>query len=55
MKYAVEMSSSVMTYIPSFVESGSRIQTLIWGDTQAHREHDGLISILSFLIGKVRQ
>jgi hypothetical protein len=53
MKYAVEMSSGVMIYIPSFVESGSRIQSLIWGDTQAHSEHDDLISVLSFLIKKV--
>jgi hypothetical protein len=28
MKYAVEMGSSAMIYIPSFVKTGSRIQKL---------------------------
>jgi hypothetical protein len=36
MKYAVEMSSGVMIYIPSFIKIGSGIQKLIGGytDTQ---------------------
>jgi hypothetical protein len=36
MKYAVEMSSGVMIYIPSFIKIGPGIQNLIWGytDTQ---------------------
>jgi hypothetical protein len=36
MKYAVEMGSGVMIYIPSFIKSGSGIQNLIGGytDTQ---------------------
>jgi hypothetical protein len=31
MKYAVEMGSGAMIYIPSFIEIGSRIQKLIGG------------------------
>jgi hypothetical protein len=41
MKYAVEMGSGAMIYIPSFRRTGSGIQKLV-GDTQAHRqEGDG--------------
>jgi hypothetical protein len=37
MKYAVEMRSGAMTYIPSFINIGSGIQKLIGGkDSQAH-------------------
>jgi hypothetical protein len=31
MKYAVEVGSSAMIYIPSFIKTGSGIQKLIWG------------------------
>jgi hypothetical protein len=34
MKYAVEIGSGAMTYIPSFIKIGSGIQKLIWEDTQ---------------------
>jgi hypothetical protein len=37
MKYAVEMGSGIMVYIPSFIKIGSGIQKLIGGgfsDTQ---------------------
>jgi hypothetical protein len=36
MKYAIEMGSGVMIYIPSFIKIGSGIQKLIGGytDTQ---------------------
>jgi hypothetical protein len=37
MKYAVEMGSGAMIYIPSFIKIGSGIQKLIRGDTQTHR------------------
>jgi hypothetical protein len=39
MKYAVEMDSGVMIYIPSFIKTGSGIQKLIRGynDTQTSR------------------
>jgi hypothetical protein len=34
MKYAVEMTSGAMIYIPSFIKIGSGIQKLIGGDIQ---------------------
>jgi hypothetical protein len=34
MKYAVEMGSGAMIYIPSFIKIGSAIQKLIGVDTQ---------------------
>jgi hypothetical protein len=39
MKYAVEMVSSVMIYIPSFIKIGSAIKKLLrgGGNTQTHR------------------
>jgi hypothetical protein len=36
MKYAVEMNSGAMIYIPSFIKIGSGIQKLIRGDAQTH-------------------
>jgi hypothetical protein len=35
MKYAVEMGSGAMIYIPSFIKIGSGIQKLIW-EIQRH-------------------
>jgi hypothetical protein len=35
-------------YIPSFIKIGWGIQKLIWGNTQIHRQHGGLISLLIF-------
>jgi hypothetical protein len=46
MKYAVEMGSGAMAYIPSFIKIGSGIQKLIGLDTQKHRQHGDLISLL---------
>jgi hypothetical protein len=37
MKYATEMGSDAMIYIPSLIKVGSGIQKLIGGDTQTHR------------------
>jgi hypothetical protein len=37
MKYAIEMGSSAMIYIQSFMKIGSGIQKLMGGDTQTHR------------------
>jgi hypothetical protein len=34
MKYAVEMGSGAIIYIPSFIKINSAIQKLIGGDTQ---------------------
>jgi hypothetical protein len=31
MKYAVEMSSGAMIYVPSFINIGSAIQKVDWG------------------------
>jgi hypothetical protein len=35
MKYAVEMGSGAMIYIPSFIKIGSAIQKLIGGTTDS--------------------
>jgi hypothetical protein len=45
MKYAVEMGSGVIIYIPSFIKIGSGIQKLIWG---IHR-HINSMEIISLL------
>jgi hypothetical protein len=42
MKYAVEMGSGAMAYIPSFIKIGSGIQKLIRG-IQTHRYTDSLV------------
>jgi hypothetical protein len=52
MKYAVEMDSGAMTYIPGFIKTGSDIQKLIWGLTDTHREHGNSISLLLFFQSK---
>jgi hypothetical protein len=36
MKYAVEMGSGAMMYVPGFIKIGSVIQKLIKGDTHTH-------------------
>jgi hypothetical protein len=51
MKYAVEMDSGAMIYIPSFVKIGLRIQKLIRG-IHRHRQHGYCISLLLFLQNK---
>jgi hypothetical protein len=52
MKYAVEMGSGAMIYIPSFLEIGSGIQKWIEGVTQTHRQQGDLISLLLFFQNK---
>jgi hypothetical protein len=42
------MGSGGMVYIPSFIKFCSCIQKLIGEDTQTHRQHGDLISILHF-------
>jgi hypothetical protein len=49
MKYAVEMGSGAMIYIPSFIRIGSGTQKLIGG---IHRQHGDRISLLSFFQNK---
>jgi hypothetical protein len=43
-KYAVEMRSGAMIYIPDFMKTGSGIQKLITGGI--HRQHGDHISLL---------
>jgi hypothetical protein len=43
MKYAAEIGSGAMIYIPSFIKIGSGIQKLIW---EKHRQHGNRISLL---------
>jgi hypothetical protein len=50
--YAVEMGSGAVIYIPSFIRTGSGIQNLIGEDTQTHRHHGDLISVLLFFQNK---
>jgi hypothetical protein len=45
---AAEMSSNVMTCIPSFIKTGSGLQKLIGEeDSQTHRQHKDCTSLLS--------
>jgi hypothetical protein len=44
MKYAVEMGSDAMIYIPSFIRNGSGIDTTRY----THRQQGDLISLLLF-------
>jgi hypothetical protein len=47
MKYAIEMSSCAMIYIPSFINISSALQTLIEGiHRYTYREHGDRISLL---------
>jgi hypothetical protein len=53
MKYAIKMDSGVMMCIPSLIKTDSGIQKLMGvgvggGDSQTHRQHDDLISLLLF-------
>jgi hypothetical protein len=47
MKYAVEMGSGAMIYIPSFIKIASGIQKLMgaYTDTYTHRQPCDLISL----------
>jgi hypothetical protein len=49
MKYAVEMGSGAMIYIPSFIKIGSGTQQLIGG---IHRQHGDIISLFLFFQNK---
>jgi hypothetical protein len=49
MKYAIEVGSGVMIYIPSFIKIGPAIQKLIGG---AHRQYGDRISLLLFFQNK---
>jgi hypothetical protein len=49
MKYAVEMGSGSMIYMPNFMKVDSGIQKLTAVDSQTHGQHDDRISLLSLL------
>jgi hypothetical protein len=51
MKYAVEMGSGIIVYIPSFINIGSVIQKLIG---RIHRQHGDLISLLLFFQNRIQ-
>jgi hypothetical protein len=44
-KYADEMDSGAMIYIPRFIKTGSGIQKLLDGDTHKHRQEGDRISL----------
>jgi hypothetical protein len=46
MKYAVEMDSGGMIYIPIFIKIILAIQKLMGGYTHTHRHHGDRISLL---------
>jgi hypothetical protein len=50
MKYAVEISSDVMRYVPSFIKNDLGIQKLIGGGTHTHKYHGDLINLVFFLL-----
>jgi hypothetical protein len=51
MKYAIEMGSGAMKYIPGFIKFGSALQKLI-GGIHRHRQHGARISLLSLFQNK---
>jgi hypothetical protein len=52
MKYAVQMGSGTVIYIPSFIKIGSGIQKLVWaGGSQSHRQNGERISLLEEEVG----
>jgi hypothetical protein len=46
MKYAVEMGSVTMIYIPGFIKIGSAIRKLMGGGDIRDRQHSDHISLL---------
>jgi hypothetical protein len=48
MKYAVEMGSDALIYVPSLIKIGSGIQKLRGWDIQRHIQHGDHISLLLF-------
>jgi hypothetical protein len=51
MKYAVEMGSGAMIYIPSFIKIGSAIQKFIGVIHRQHADHVSLLSFFSKYVG----
>jgi hypothetical protein len=52
MKYAVDMGSGAMIYVPLFTKIGSGIRKLIGEDSQTHRQHGDPISLVLFFQNK---
>jgi hypothetical protein len=48
MKYAIKVGSGAVTYMPSFIKTGSGIQKLFGQDMQTHRQDRDCISLLLF-------
>jgi hypothetical protein len=46
------MGLGVMIYTPSFIKTGSGIEKLKDGDTQAHKQHSDIISLFLFFQNK---
>jgi hypothetical protein len=55
MKYAVEMGSVTIIYMPRFIKFGSGIQKLTGEDSQTHRHERDLISLLLFYFFQNKQ
>jgi hypothetical protein len=55
MKYAVEMGSGAMIYILSFIKTSSGIRKFMGEDTQTHRQHGNIISLLLIFKDKERE
>jgi hypothetical protein len=55
MKYAVEMDSDAMIYVPSFIKTGSGIQTLMGGGTCTDTQTAWLSHKLTFIFSKIRK
>jgi hypothetical protein len=51
-KYAVEVGSGAITYMPIFIKIGSGIQTFITEDTQTHRQYGKLRAHFFFFKNK---
>jgi hypothetical protein len=43
MKYAVEMDSDTMIYVPNLKKNGSGIQKLMGGDSRTQRHTDSMV------------
>jgi hypothetical protein len=59
MNYAVEMGSSVLIYIPTFMKTDSGVRKLKRGEhiqpyrhTHTYRQHGNLINVLLFFLSK---
>jgi hypothetical protein len=50
-KYAIEMGSGVMTYIPNFVKIGSGIQKLLGGINRQHGDRISLLQEIRLTVG----